>query len=95
MPGPRLGAPGADAFSPAAYPAAFAALRAVEELGRRQRLMQRAHLRLGAFCRARELRGDRPQRVAADFRKWRHRLNAAIDPYALSGAGPAATGRAP
>lgn len=75
-----------DAFSPLTNPAAFAALRAVEELGRRQRLMQRAHLRLGAFCRARELAGDRPQRIAADFRKWRHRLNAAIDPYALDGA---------
>lgn len=76
MPGP---------FDPTTRPAAFAALEAVIELGKRQRRLQGASMRLGEFTRQREIDGERLARVHADFRKWQHRLTAAVDPYGMKG----------
>lgn len=67
------------------------AVEAVIELGKRQRRMQGAHIRIGEFCRLRELAGDRPARVEADYWKWINRINRAIDPYRLNGEGMSMT----
>lgn len=61
----------------------FAALRAVEELGRRQRRLRNASVRLGDFCRARELKGASPQRAPADYRKYQFKLCKSIDVYGI------------
>lgn len=65
-------------------PASFFALEArLVALGRRQRVMHNSQSRLGEFCRQRELEGERPARVLANYRKWQHRVNKAIDPYMI------------
>ena len=63
--------------------AAASALRAVEELGRRQRRLRNASVRLGDFCRTRELEGASPQRAQADYRKLHHKLVLSINPYGV------------
>jgi hypothetical protein len=74
-------------------PSFFELERRLIALGRRQRMMAAAQMRLAEFSRQRELDGARRGRVLADFRKWRHRLTAALDPYALKAS--AASGSAP
>lgn len=64
-------------------PSFFALENELIALGRKQRSLERQSVRLGDFCRARELEGASPQRAQADYRKYQFRLCKSIDVYGI------------